>query len=217
MKNTNFFLYLNFGLMILVGAGCKKETTTTPPTPLPSQSVNRAPIVNAGTDIRLEIPTTQTILAGAAYDPNDNIKSYNWTKISGLESYFLEWPDNLSPKLIWMEEGEYEFEFTATDKDGLFDKDTVKVTVFSELKKYTLHNLTRDASGFFVAQIPPEVVNNIKWVFGKSAGLCERADAGPKPGIDYNWGGYYYELLANNSISVYGGYTGFPVDIIIYY
>lgn len=203
--------------MILAGAGCKKETTTTPLPPLPSQSVNRAPTVNAGPDIRLEIPTTHTILTATAYDPNDNIKSYNWTKISGPESYFLEWSYNSSPKLVWLEEGEYEFEFAATDKKGLMNKDTVTVTVFSKLKKHVLYNLTPNAEGFSLAQIPSEVKDNLKWVFGKSAGRCEQADAGPNPCIDYNWGGYYYELLASNWISVYGAYTGSTVDITIYY
>jgi hypothetical protein len=216
MKKINFFLYLNFGLMTLAGAGCKKETTITPAPPS-SHPVNRAPIVNAGPDIRIEIPTTQTILAGTAYDPNGNIKNYNWKKISGPVSYFLERSYNSSSKLFWLEDGEYEFEFTATDKEGLMDKDTVKVTVFSKLKKYLLYNLTPNAAGFSIAQIPSEVKDNLKWVFGKIDGICEQADAGPNSNIDYSWGGYYYELLPGNWISVMGGYTGFTIDIIIYY
>ena len=214
MKKINLTMYL----LIVASAitGCKKDFigNRTSTGTLPSQT--NAPVVNAGADIRLEIPLTHTPLTGTAYDADGNITNYNWRKIAGPESYFLEWPNNLSPKLVWLEEGNYEFEFTATDKKGLFDKDTVKVTVFSELKKYILHNLTRDASGFLVAQIPPEVVNNIKWVFGKSGSYCERADAGPYPGIDYFGGGYYYEILPGNVISVYTEYAG-NIDVIIYY
>jgi len=224
MKRTNLPQYLLIFSVILINLNCEKErpsngrsntNASSPPPPPPS--TNTAPVVDAGPDIRLEIPTTHTMLSGNAYDANSNIKDYHWIEIAGPESYFLESPYNLSPKLAWLEEGEYEFELTATDKDGLSARDTVKVTVFSNLKKYILSNLIPAASGFSISQIPTEVADNLKWVFGKSAGRCEQADAGPNPGIDYNWGGYYYELLPGNIIAVYGGYAGYSVEIIIYY
>ena len=204
MKEINFATYLLITLSAITG--CTKDTA--------DQS---SPVANAGPDIRLEIPITNTTLAGSASDANDDIKEYNWTKIAGPESYLLEWPNNLSPKLVWLEEGDYEFEFTATDKNRLFDKDTMKITVFSTLKKYVLQNLTPNALGFSIAQIPSEVKDNIKWVFAKSVGRSEQADAGPAPGIDYNWGGYYYELLAGNMISVFGGSQTSNLKITIYY
>ena len=210
MKKINYRLLLLFALLVLINTNCKKETTIEP---LP----NSVPVVNAGTDIRLEIPRTHTPLTGTAYDADDNIKNYKWRKIAGPESYFLEWPDNLSSKLVWLEEGNYDFEFTATDEERLSGTDTIKVTVFSNLKKNVINNLTPDASGFLTAQIPAEVFNNIKWVFCKAGNRCEQADAGPLTGVDYGAGAYYYELLPGNTISVFGGYTGYNVDVIIYY
>jgi len=211
MKKINYPRLVLFALLVLVNINCKKDIIGSPP------QTNSAPVVNAGTDIRLEIPLTHTLLTGTANDANGNIEEYNWRKIAGPGSYLLEWSNKLSSKLIWLEEGDYEFELTATDKEGLTDRDTVKVNVFSNLKKHVLYNLTPNASGFSVAQISPEVINNIKWVYGKSGRICEQADAGPHPNIDYGWGGYYYELLSGNIISVFGGYTGYNVDVIIYY
>ena len=172
----------------------------------------------------MEIPRTYTKLPFTVYDAENNVKSYSWTKISGPESYDIQSPVDSGPELFWLEEGEYEFELTVTDAEGLSGKDTVKVSVSTNLRKHILSNLQPEASGFTVAEIPEEVRNNIKWVFVKSIGYCEMADAGRILNYDYSWGGYYYELLAGNRISVYGGYTdvwgGYTedaLDIIIYY
>ena len=211
MKKITFLLNALAVAVLFTAFSCRKGNINPPPT------MNSAPDVNAGPDINLQIPATHTILPGFAYDANTNIKEYKWRKIAGPESYFIEWPYNLSPKLIWLEEGDYEFELSATDQGGSIDKDTVKVSVHSTLRKYVLSNLIPNAAGFSIAQIPDEVRNNLKWVFGKSAGRCEQATAGPLPNIDYNFGGYYYMLLPGNQISVFGGYAGFNADLIIYY
>jgi len=178
---------------------------------------NTAPTVNIGSDIKLEIPNTYTKLPFTAYDKENNIKTYSWIKISGPESYFIESPDDELPVLFWLEEGDYEFELTVTDAIGLSGKDTIKVTVSTNLRKHVLHGLQPDASYIIIAEIPEEVKKNIKWVYAKSAGYNEQVSAGALPGMDYSWGGYYYELLSGNRILVYGGNVGQPEDIVIYY
>lgn len=205
-----------FSLMLMItlaSTSCHKNDDTLPPA---SSLGDMVPEVDAGPDITLQIPTTSATLTGSA---NIDNAQYKWKKISGPESYFLEWPEQASAKLIWMEEGEYAFELAATNPgNGLTARDTVLVTVSSKLKKLTLTNTTYDSSGFLNAEIPPDVIVNIKWVFCKAVGRCERADNGPSANIDYNWGGYYYELLPGNKISVFGGYSDIAaVDIIIYY
>lgn len=200
-------------IITLASTGCHKNDDTLP---LSSSPVSIAPEVDAGPDISLQIPTTSTILRGFA---NLSNASYEWRKISGPESYFLEWPDQASPKLIWMEEGEYAFELSATNpNNGLTARDTVLVTVSSKQKKLTLTNITYDSSGFLKAEVPAHIIANIEWVFCKAVGRCERADNGPSTNIDYNWGGYYYELMPGDKISVFGGYSdAATVDIVIYY
>ena len=219
MRKRNIFNWLLIGIIIFTNTNCSKvdpqDNITVTPRP-GSSSGNIVPEVDAGRDIRLQIPTTSTTLTGFA---NINNAQYKWKKISGPESYFLEWPDQASAKLIWMEEGEYAFELSVTNpRNGLTGRDTVLVTVSSNLKKLTLTSIAHDSSRFLIAEIPPDVIANIQWVFCKSSGRCERADNGPSPTIDYNWGGYYYEHIPSNKISVFGGYSDIDtVDIIIYY
>ena len=223
MKTIQSIISFAAVVILFAAISCSKEPIqASTPSPFPVTPIAPvapvAPVANAGADIKIEIPKTSIVLPGSATDADNNIKNYSWKKISGPESYFLEWGNQLLPKLIWMEEGEYEFELMVTDNDLLFDKDTVKVTVFSNLKKHVINDLTPDGSGFSTVQIPLEVANNIRWVFAKCGGRCEQADAGPNPGMDYNWGGYYFTLLAGNIISVFGGYSNDPtVDITIYY
>ena len=206
------FIFSFLVIIILANTGCHKDDDTLPAS---SSSGNMVTEVDAGRDIQLQIPTTSTTLTGFANITNAR---YKWRKISGPESYFLEWPDQASAKLIWMEEGEYAFELAATNpSNGVTARDTVLVTVSSKLKKLTLTNITYDSSGFLNAEAPPDVIVNIEWVFCKAAGRCERADNGPSANVDYTWGGYYYELLPGNKISVFGGNTDIAVDIFIYY
>jgi hypothetical protein len=204
--------------------GCKKDelpavTPLPPPVypSLPPLSPTPPPVVNAGPDIRIEIPTTDVKLVSSVNVAADNIKSYHWEKISGPESYFLESGNLPSPKVFWMEEGEYEFEVSLTDNQLRMARDTMKVRVFSNLKKHVINNLTRDAAGFSTAQIPVEVTNNIKWVFARSGRIYEQADAGPLSNMNYDWGGYYYNLLPGNQISVFSNYSDQTVDLTIYY
>lgn len=224
MKTIQTFISFAAIVIQFTSIGCKKEpippSTQLPPVVpvvpiVPAPPV--APVANAGADIKIEIPKTWTDLPYSATDADNNIKSYSWKKISGPESHWLEWHYFPLVSVVWMEEGEYEFELTVTDKDSLFDKDTVKVTVFSNLKKYVVKDLKRDSSGTYSIQIPFEVSNNLRWVFAKSSGFNERADAGPLPNIDYTWGGYYYELLPDNKISIFGGYSVPTVDVTLYY
>jgi hypothetical protein len=204
--------------------GCKKDAPP-PVTPLSSPVISSVPpviptpppIVNAGPDIKIEIPRTDVPLACYVNVAANYIKSYHWEKISGPGSYFLEWHNQPSPKLIWMEEGEYEFEVTVTDNQLRVASDTIKVTVFSNLKKLKINDIVRDYSGFSTAQIPVEVTNNIKWVFARSGRMYEHADAGPHPNMNYDWGGYYYNLLPGNQISVFSNYSDQTVDLTLYY
>jgi hypothetical protein len=207
-------------MLIIASAmiGCNKEVLLAIPPSTRSLTPPNPIIANAGPDITIEIPKTSVQLAGSATSRDNNFKSYIWEKISGPESYFLEKRDRDSTKVFWMEEGEYEFELRATDSDWLVDRDTIKVTVFSNLKKYVINDLRPDRSGFSTAPIPNEVANHIQWVFAKSGGRYEQADAGPSPGTDYGWGGYYYNLLPGNKISVFGKDFNDPtIDITIYY
>src|SRR5688572_11335372 len=91
---------------------------------------NRPPVANAGADQPITLPTNSVNLNGSATDPDNNITSYQWSKISGPSSFTIANPNSVQTQLTNLVEGVYQFELKVTDAGGLFDKDAVQVTVW---------------------------------------------------------------------------------------
>ena len=117
---------------------CQKEKTFT--TDGVNESANarrgrgggkpRPPIANAGPDQTITLPTNTAALNGSAStDPNNDISSYLWTKISGPSSFTIANANAAQTQVTNLIEGVYEFELTVTDARGSIDKDIVQVTV----------------------------------------------------------------------------------------
>ncbi|HEY6503929.1 MAG TPA: PKD domain-containing protein [Chitinophagaceae bacterium] len=91
---------------------------------------NRPPIANAGPDQNIVLPANSATLDGnGSTDPDNNIVSYTWTRISGASSFLLT---NLSPskvQITGLAAGIHVFELKVTDAGGLFSKDTMVLTV----------------------------------------------------------------------------------------
>jgi hypothetical protein len=93
-------------------------------------STNLPPIANAGADIHITLPVTTAALDGRnSSDPDNNITTYYWTKVSGPSSYTLPAPSAPWTAINLFTEGVYEFELKVTDAGGLFDRDTVRIIV----------------------------------------------------------------------------------------
>jgi len=91
---------------------------------------NRPPIANAGTDQIITLPTNTSILDGSSStDPDNNIISYLWTKISGPSSFNIANASIVQTQVNNLIEGVYQFELKVTDAGGLFSKDTMMVTI----------------------------------------------------------------------------------------
>ena len=68
---------------------CKKEPVHVI-TPASSSSSNRPPVANAGIDQTIILPIDSIKLDdSASSDPDGNISSYQWTKISGPASFAI--------------------------------------------------------------------------------------------------------------------------------
>jgi hypothetical protein len=95
---------------------------------------NRPPVANAGKDTSIELPANSIMLDGrGSTDPNNNIVSYVWTKISGPASFTIS-NLNIAQTLVTnLVQGTYEFELTVTDAGGLLSKDTLQLVIHSEL------------------------------------------------------------------------------------
>ena len=95
--------------------------------------INRPPVANAGTDQTITLPiNTITLNGSASTDPDNNITSYAWTKISGSTSFSMSNGSAVQTQVINLVQGVYQFELKVTDAGGLFSKDTMQVTITSQ-------------------------------------------------------------------------------------
>jgi hypothetical protein len=142
MKSSKALASFVIVIIMIANIGCKKDPPPTqvnvgqapPPPPPPSPPppptrVNTPPHSFAGQDQLIFFPTNFCILNGNAYDAENNIRTILWSKISGPSSVVIENQDSIFTKLSNLEVGVYRFELAVTDSLGMFEKDTVKVTV----------------------------------------------------------------------------------------
>ena len=95
----------------------------------PSQP-NRPPVACAGIDQTITLPVSIVNLDGrCSTDPDNNITSYAWAKISGPSSAIIANPGAIQTPVNNLAEGIYLFELKVTDAGGLFSKDTVQIIV----------------------------------------------------------------------------------------
>ena len=95
--------------------------------------VNKAPVVNAGTD-QTVIGLSEVNLVGTASDDSGKIESYLWTQIAG-EAVSLTGADSATASFVapsTNEELTLEFALTVTDPDGATTTDVVAIVVTSE-------------------------------------------------------------------------------------
>jgi hypothetical protein len=93
---------------------------------------NHSPVANAGTDQIIILPTNTINLNGSgSSDPDNNIVSYLWTKISGQSSYNITTANAIQTQVTNLVEGIYQFELKVTDAGALISKDTAQIIVSS--------------------------------------------------------------------------------------
>ena len=94
---------------------------------------NRPPVANAGGDQVITLPINTLNIDGAAStDPDNNITSYTWTKISGPSSFNIANTNSIQTQVTNLIEGIYLFELKVTDAGGLFSKDTLLAIVSTQ-------------------------------------------------------------------------------------
>ena len=97
-------------------------------------TTNHPPIARAGPDQTITLPTNTIILDGSAStDPENNITSYVWTKISGPSSFNITNANAVQTQVTTPVQGTYQFELKIIDVGGLFSKDTMQVLVNNQL------------------------------------------------------------------------------------
>ncbi len=127
---SNIKLYAFFLLTgILFQLSCQKELSCEDCRTDPLQP-NRPPVANAGKDTTIILPTSAFNLDGrGSTDPDNNIMSYSWAKISGPSLFNITDGNSAQTQVTNLEKGTYLFELKVTDSDGLFSKDTMQASV----------------------------------------------------------------------------------------
>jgi len=91
-----------------------------------------APIARAGADVYIALPNTSATLRGwDSYDPNGQITTWAWSKLSGPSQGYVTNPGAGSTTVTNLAAGTYYFKLQITDNSGLTDTDTVMVNVAS--------------------------------------------------------------------------------------
>ena len=129
---------------------------------------NSEPVVSAGTDKSITLPTNDIYLQGTASDSDGSIASYKWTKISGGTAS-LSGVTTSKVHAYNLAEGTYVFRLTVSDDKGASRYDDVKLTVLASTttnivpvsyagadkstssKSITVYGSGKDADGQIVA------------------------------------------------------------------
>ncbi len=90
---------------------------------------NQVPVVNAGIDQTIILPTNATSIGGTATDSDGTIVSYLWEKTSGPSGEVLQNQSTATLSVTSLSIGVFTFRLTATDNDGGSNFDEVQITV----------------------------------------------------------------------------------------
>jgi hypothetical protein len=135
-KLSSSFLILSI-LLAGIFISCKKESSLNgnqPPSSVergrpPGKGKPSPPVANAGPDQTIILTTnTVTLNGSASTDPNNDITTYLWTKISGPSSFAISNANAVQTQVTNLIEGVYQFELKVTDARGLINKDMVQIT-----------------------------------------------------------------------------------------
>ena len=95
-------------------------------------STNQLPTAFAGTDQTIYLPVNSVQLNGSlSSDPDGDLVSYQWTKISGPSSFNIINPNTAITDVTSLLEGDYQFELKVTDLKAQSSFDTMRVTVIA--------------------------------------------------------------------------------------
>lgn len=95
----------------------------------PPPADNKPPVVSAGADVAITLPTYTAALKGTATDADGYIVSTAWSKVSGPSSFEIANPNYASTTVSGLVAGTYVFRLTAIDSKNATASDDVTITV----------------------------------------------------------------------------------------
>jgi hypothetical protein len=151
MKKVIFYQLLISFAAVLLFVSCKKKDIGN--NNINNNYANRTPVANAGQDQNITLPASSVTLNGSSSsDPDNNIAGYQWTKIAGPSSSVILNASSIQTPVNNLVQGVYQFELKVTDAGGLFDRDTVQVTVNPDLSLAIQWQITLGGAHVDIAQ-----------------------------------------------------------------
>lgn len=95
---------------------------------IPGGAANIPPVVNAGSDQTITLPTSTVSLSATASDADGSIASYAWSKVLGGAATITT-PNAANTTVTGLAAGSYTFRCTVTDNAGATTADDVVITV----------------------------------------------------------------------------------------
>jgi hypothetical protein len=90
---------------------------------------NTPPAVYAGTDLIINLPTTQANISGQVSDKEGGPVNISWTKLSGPAGDNINSPNTANTMISNLSQGVYLYRLTATDGGGLSSSDEMVIIV----------------------------------------------------------------------------------------
>jgi hypothetical protein len=104
-------------LTIIILSSCTKE------------ELNKVPVVNAGPDQVIQLPTGTFGLIGTAADSDGDVVAYLWSQLQGPSNTQIVNEANATTEVMGFVQGHYIFQLMATDDEGATGVDTVSIHV----------------------------------------------------------------------------------------
>ncbi len=116
---------------------------------------NQPPVVSAGSDQTISLPTNSANIEGSASDVDGTVASYLWTQVSGAAATLIN--DNTAVVTVSnLAVGSYVFNLAATDNQGATSNDEITITVNDGLANKTP---IVSAGQNTVVQLPTNTIN----------------------------------------------------------
>jgi hypothetical protein len=134
--------------------------------------ITNPPVVNAGSDQTISLPTSSATLLGSALETGGTISSYKWTQTSGPSTAVFSNAAAAQTSVSGLIQGVYAFQLTATDNSGQHSSDGLTVTVnaaaaitfaVSAGSDMTITLPTSSVKITGVATVKNETVKTCKW------------------------------------------------------
>jgi N-acetylneuraminic acid mutarotase len=131
VHNLSMGVY-TFELLVLDDGGLR--STDTVRVSVDNPAFEQPPVACAGDDTVITLPANTITLDGScSSDPDNNLKAYQWAKISGPATFTISDVSAKQTEVTNLVKGEYRFELKVTDSAGLSSRDTVAIIVLPAL------------------------------------------------------------------------------------